>query len=46
MELSLFEKLPVVQLLKNFPVLPCPQQPSTGPYPEPDICMFLILGHL
>jgi hypothetical protein len=40
---ALLEKLPVVQLLKNFPTFlgtrsssPCSQEPYTGPYPEPD----------
>jgi hypothetical protein len=40
---ALLEKLPVMQLLKNFQTfmepkssLSCSQEPSTGPYPEPD----------
>jgi hypothetical protein len=40
---ALLEKPPVMELLKNFPTfygtessLPWLQEPSTGPYPEPD----------
>jgi hypothetical protein len=44
MEQRHFEKVTLIQLMKNSPFsvkpeisLPCPQEPTIRPYPEPDV---------